>query len=87
MDKCKQASQEDLKKYDLKHYDELATKSCHWTNSVPKAINFYYDYKKASLIQKLLLAFKTKRVIQSGGEMVDALRDVLQTVSVHNLLS
>ena len=46
MDKCYQASQEDLRKYDLKHYDELATKSYHWTSSVPKAINFYYNYKK-----------------------------------------
>ena len=63
MDKCNQSSQEDLKKYDLKHYDELATKSYHWTSSVPKAINFYYDYKKMSLIQKLLLAFKTKKIM------------------------
>ena len=61
MDKCNQVYQEDERRHDLKHYEELCIKSYHWTNSVPKAINFYYDYKKMSFIQKLLLAFKTKR--------------------------
>ena len=61
MDKCLQASQDDLKKSDLKHYDELSTKSHNWSSGIPRAINFYYDYQKMSLIQKLLLSFKTKR--------------------------
>jgi len=63
MDKCYQASQDDLRKSDLKHYDELSTKCHHWSSGIPRAINFYYDYQKKSLIQKLILAFKTKKKI------------------------
>lgn len=60
MDKCYQASQEDLRKSDLNHYEELSNKCHHWSSGVPRAINFYYDYKQMSLIEKIILAFKTK---------------------------
>lgn len=36
---------EDLRKSALDHYDELATKACHFSSDIPKAINFYYDSK------------------------------------------
>ena len=57
-DKCYQATNEDLRKSDLKHYEELSTKCHHWSNGVPRAINFYYDYKSMSIWQKIKLAFK-----------------------------
>jgi hypothetical protein len=60
MEQCYEATQDELKLSDLKHYDEISTKCNHWSNSVPRAIIFYYDYQKMSLIQKVLLAFKTK---------------------------
>lgn len=61
MDKCYQASQEDLRKSDLNHYEQLANIISHWSSGVPRAINFYYDYQQMSLFQKILLAFKTKK--------------------------
>jgi hypothetical protein len=51
---------EDLRQSDLQHYDELSTKFNHWVSGVPRAINFYYDYKKMNLIQRIILAFKNK---------------------------
>jgi hypothetical protein len=51
---------EDIRQSDLKHYDELSTKYHHWSSGVPRAINFYYDYKQMNLIQKIILAFKNK---------------------------
>ncbi len=59
-EKCYQATNEDLRKSDLGHYDELSTKCHHWSSGVPRAINFYYDYKSMTLWQKLKLAFKNK---------------------------
>jgi hypothetical protein len=61
MNNCYQTLQEEQRKSDLKHYYELSTKSHSWSNGIPRAINFYYDYQKMSLIQKLILAFKTKK--------------------------
>ena len=49
---------EDLRTSDLIHYDEVASKAYHYRNAVTKAINFFYDYKQMSLIQKIKLAFK-----------------------------
>lgn len=57
-DKCCQASIEDLKKSDLEHYNDLSTKCLNWSSNVPKAINFYYDYREMSLWKKIKLAFK-----------------------------
>jgi len=48
-DKCYQATNEDLRKSDLKHYEKLSTKCHHWSSGVPRAINFYYDYKSMSI--------------------------------------
>ena len=63
MDKCYNAKQEELKNSDLNHYEELSSKCHHWSSGVPRAINFYYDYMKMSLFQKIVLAFKTKTKI------------------------
>jgi hypothetical protein len=57
-DKCYQATNEDLRKSALEHYEELSNKCCHWSNDVPRAINFYYDYKEMNLWEKIKLAFK-----------------------------
>jgi hypothetical protein len=51
---------EELRQSDLKHYDELSTQCHHWSSGVPRAINFYYDYKQMNLIQRIILAFKNK---------------------------
>jgi hypothetical protein len=55
-----QAPLEELRKSDLKHYDELSTECHYWSSGVPRAINFYYDYKQMNLIQRIILAFKNK---------------------------
>ena len=44
MEKSYQATQEDLKSNDLKHYDKLASACHHWSSNIPKAIEFFYDY-------------------------------------------
>ena len=49
---------EDLREYDLTHYDYLASKCHHYTNTIPRAINFYYDYKSMNIWQRIKLAFK-----------------------------
>ena len=51
---------EDLRKSDLEHYDRAATKECCWHNTIPRAINFYYDYRQMSLWKRLLQALKTE---------------------------
>ena len=66
--KCYQATNEDLHKSDLEHYEKLSTECHHWSSSIPRAINFYYDYKSMGIWEKIKLAFKK----QSGGGMVDA---------------
>ena len=54
------ASQDELKQSDLNHYDRLSTESHHWSSGVPRAIEFYYEYQKMTLFQKIKLAFTTK---------------------------
>ena len=49
---------EDLRHSALNHYDDLSTKCHHWNNSVPRAIEFYYDYEQMSFWQKLKLILK-----------------------------
>jgi hypothetical protein len=49
---------EDLRKVALKHYDSASTKVQLWNNAIPRAINFYYDYKQMSIWQKLKLILK-----------------------------
>lgn len=49
---------EELRNDDLIHYDTLSTKSHIFRNSIPRAINFYYNYKEMNLIQRIILAFK-----------------------------
>jgi len=49
---------EDLRNMHLKHYDEASTAIHHWSNGVPKAINFYFDYKQLSFWGKIKLGFK-----------------------------
>ena len=56
--KCYQATNEDLRKSDLEHYEKLSTECHHWSSGIPRAINFYYDYKSMSIWEKIKLAFK-----------------------------
>lgn len=63
MDKCYNATSEELKNSDLEHYEKLSRECHHWSSSVPRAIKFYYDYQQMSLYQKIVLAFKTKKKI------------------------
>jgi hypothetical protein len=56
----KQTPLEDLRNEDLEHYDTLSFNAVHFKNSIPRAINFYYDYKQMNLIQRIILAFKNK---------------------------
>lgn len=44
-EKTCQASLEDLKQSDLKHYEEVSISAHHWSSGVEKAINFYWDYQ------------------------------------------
>jgi hypothetical protein len=57
---AQQTPLEELRKYDLQHYDELSTKCNNWSNGLPRVINFYYDYKQMNLIKRIILAFKNK---------------------------
>lgn len=54
----KQTHLEELKNEDLQHYDTLSFKN--YKNSIPRAINFYYNYRQMNLIQRIILAFKNK---------------------------
>lgn len=56
----KQTPLEELRKEDLEHYDTLSFNAVHFKNSIPRAINFYYDYKQMNLLQRIILAFKNK---------------------------
>lgn len=58
--KSKQTPLEELRESDLKHYDELSTRCNHSSSSLPRAINFYYNYKQMNLLQRIVLAFKNK---------------------------
>jgi len=49
---------EDLRKDALAHYDEASIKIHCWQNGIPRAINFYWDYRQMSFWEKILLAFK-----------------------------
>lgn len=51
---------EELRQSNLDHYLELSIKCKCWANGVPRAINFYYDYKQMNLIHRIILAFKKK---------------------------
>jgi hypothetical protein len=54
----KQTHLEELRNEDLQHYDVLSFKN--YKNSIPRAINFYYDYIQMNLFQRIILAFKNK---------------------------
>ena len=54
----KQTHLEELRQSDLQHYDALAYNE--YKNSIPRAINFYYDYRQMNLFQRIILAFKNK---------------------------
>ena len=51
----------DLRKEALEHYDDVSSKAHHWSNDVPRAIDFYYDYKQKNIWQRLWLAFASKK--------------------------
>jgi hypothetical protein len=54
----KQTPLEELKKEDLQHYDTLSFNSVCFKNSLPRAINFYYNYRQMNLFQRIILALK-----------------------------
>lgn len=56
----KQTPLEELRNEDLYHYDTLSYNALHFKNNIPRAINFYYDYKQMNLLQRIVLAFKNK---------------------------
>ena len=56
----KQTPLEELRNEDLEHYDTLSFNARYFKNSIPRVINFYYDYKQMNLVQKIILAFKNK---------------------------
>ena len=49
---------EDLRNDALKHYEEASTSVHNWSSSIPKSINFYFDYIQMSWLQKIKQAFK-----------------------------
>ena len=51
--KTYRSSTQDLQNKDLAHYKELSDAAMHYSNSIPRAINFYYDYKRLSFWGKL----------------------------------
>jgi hypothetical protein len=54
----KQTAVEELRNEDLIHYYTVSFKN--YKNSIPRAINFYYDYRQMNLFQRIILAFKKK---------------------------
>lgn len=56
----KQTAVEELRNEDLEHYDTLSFNARHFTNSIPRAINFYYNYQEMNLLQRIIFAFKNK---------------------------
>jgi hypothetical protein len=50
---------EDLRNSDLEHYEEASTKIHHWSSGIPRAINFYYDYKSLNFLGKIMFAIKS----------------------------
>ena len=56
----KQTPLEELRNEDLEHYDTLSFNARYFKNSIPRAINFYYDYKQMNLLKRIILAFKNK---------------------------
>lgn len=48
-DKALKTPLEDLRKQALEHYNELATKACHWNSFVQKAIEAYNPESSSSL--------------------------------------
>ena len=55
--KTKQTPLKDLRESDLELYDRGASAIHHYSSGIPKAINFYYDYKQLSNWRKFLLIF------------------------------
>lgn len=43
---AKQASIDDLERGALEHYDQISNKACHWMNTIPRAIKFYFDAQR-----------------------------------------
>ncbi len=59
-EQCYESTNEDLRKSALEHYEKLSRECHHWSSAIPKAINFYYDYRSMSIWKKIKLAFKNK---------------------------
>ena len=58
LDGASQTPLEDLKQDALSHYDELSIKATSWNSSVPRALQFYFEYHQMTFWQKIKLAFK-----------------------------
>ena len=56
--KALKTSLEELRNEDLIHYDTVSFKN--YKNSIPRAINFYYDYRQMNLLKRIILAFNNK---------------------------
>lgn len=44
-EKGMQATDEELCRQVLKHYEELSNYCCSWCSSVPRAIKFYFEHR------------------------------------------
>jgi hypothetical protein len=51
---------EHLRNEDLIHYSVMSSDLNIFSRSIPRAINFYYDYKEMNLLQRILFSFKNK---------------------------
>jgi hypothetical protein len=51
----------DLEQSALEHYEEASNAIHHWSSDIPKAIKFYYKWKKLSFLGRIKLTFNTKR--------------------------
>ena len=56
--KCYQATNEDLRKSDLEHYEKLSTECHHWSSGIPRAIEFYYVQYYLGLVTWLVSFLK-----------------------------
>ena len=45
MSECK-ATNEDLMRTALEHYDKLSTNACDWMSIIPIAIRYYFEHNK-----------------------------------------
>ena len=61
MERTCKTPMDDLRDSALSHYDEASISIHSYYSTIPQCINFYYDYKKMSIWDRIKLAFTVSR--------------------------